>query len=51
MSDTRFGTVYWSLESVLDGMPAFKKVAAEADLYSLDEENVSIQPLRANFIN
>jgi hypothetical protein len=42
MSNTWFGTVYWLLKSVLEGVPAFKRIAAEADFNGLDEDNVRV---------
>ena len=26
IGETRFGSIYWSLDSVLEGMPAFKRI-------------------------
>jgi len=30
--ETRFGSIYWSLNSVLDGIPAFRNIMAEKSL-------------------
>jgi ABC-type uncharacterized transport system ATPase subunit len=32
IGETRFGSIYWSLNSVLDGMPAFKQIMREQSL-------------------
>lgn len=32
IGETRFGSIYWSLNSVLDGMPAFKRIMREQSL-------------------
>jgi len=32
IGETRFGSIYWSLNSVLDGIPAFRKIIAEQSL-------------------
>ncbi|KAF8902221.1 ribonuclease H-like domain-containing protein, partial [Gymnopilus junonius] len=40
IGETRFGSIYWSLNSVLDGMPAFKKVMQEQSL-GIDSEVLS----------
>ena len=32
IGETRFGSIYWSLNSVLDGMPAFRKIMQESSL-------------------
>ena len=32
IGETRFGSIYWSLNSVLDGMPAFKQIMRDQNL-------------------
>jgi hypothetical protein len=32
IGETRFGSIYWSLNSVLDGMPAFRKIIQQPNL-------------------
>jgi len=32
IGETRFGSIYWSLNSVLNGIPAFRKIMAEQSL-------------------
>jgi hypothetical protein len=36
VGDTCFATIYWSLESVLTGFPAFEKIAREHHLNGID---------------
>lgn len=32
VGETRFSTIYWSLDSVVQGVPAFTKIVRNADL-------------------
>lgn len=32
VGETRFGTIYWSLNSVIDGIPAFKKIVRDQSI-------------------
>jgi len=36
VGDTRFTTIYWSLDSVLNGFPAFEKIACEHHINGID---------------
>src|SRR5258708_2416099 len=36
VGETRFGTIYWSLDSVLNGFPAFEKIAHEHHINGID---------------
>ena len=38
IGETRFATIYWSLESVLIGFPAFEKIAREHYLNGIDSD-------------
>ena len=29
IGETRFGSIYWSLDSILDGIPAFKQIVRD----------------------
>ncbi|KAF8151625.1 ribonuclease H-like domain-containing protein [Crassisporium funariophilum] len=40
IGETRFGSIYWSLNSVLDGMPAFRRIMQEPSL-GLESEVLS----------
>ena len=38
IGETRFGSIYWSLNSVLDGMPAFKQIMREHISLGIESE-------------
>lgn len=38
IGETRFGSIYWSLNSVLDGMPAFKHIMREHSTIGIESE-------------
>lgn len=40
IGETRFGAIYWSIESVLRGSQALKSVAQKPE-YAIDEDSVS----------
>jgi hypothetical protein len=48
IGETRFGSIYWSLNSVLDGIPAFKHVVQDRSLGI--ESEVGILVLRMMLI-
>lgn len=43
IGDTRFATIYWSLQSVVDGFPAFEKIARDSHINGIDSE-VCVSP-------
>lgn len=50
IGETRFGSIYWSLNSVLDGMPAFTKIMQNENLGIDSEVCTSVLPISCKLI-
>jgi hypothetical protein len=51
IGETRFGSIYWSLNSVLDGIPAFKHIVQDHSLGIESEVSILVLRMIFNSIN